>query len=605
MKLEAANVLAFEAGRALLGAARPLDVEIEGVTIHVAPQREPPMAWPALPDGRPIPGLDEQRDGPWPSAVRLDCSWKGGHVTLVARWSTWRAHRRYHGQLALEVATVPRNRQIVWSTVTQRILDVSPEGEDAMLEDAVIPVSLALFDREKGDEKRAYLRYQIELARKLGLPFTGAATATLFRVPQGFSGALDPDAFGRVVRAALVKLPFVTRGEDSDVEGEPYLDIRRALAPSKRPAPGRNEGVPEAAAGEPPPDLAGQDSSLFDELGVFRFGPFEAFRWTDLGRINVVIGRNDTGKSTLLKLGYALARSVQDYTRRLEADRPSLGEVLAEKLMWTFQPASARLGDLVKKRSPGDAVFGATLCNAVYSAILSAADARSLRVDDDGGPQPNLRALFIPPKEILTSVDAITSLHEQDKRFGFDDTYYDLAVALRGEVMQQDLPDSLRRVLTSLRSLFSGEIVRESGRFVFRRGDDQFWMSQVAEGIKKIGLFARLIQTGELRRNTVLFIDEPETNLHPAAARALVRMLHDVSLAGVQIFMATHSYFILKQLELVARQHEADVRLCALTNREGYVSGSFHDLSEGMPPNEIVEEELSMGDEDVDLAMAG
>ncbi|KYF52981.1 hypothetical protein BE04_08635 [Sorangium cellulosum] len=523
----------------------------------------------------------------------------------MARWSTWRAHRRYHGQLALEVATVPRNRQIVWSTVTQRILDVSPEGEDAMLEDAVIPVSLALFDREKGDEKRAYLRYQIELARKLGLPFTGAATATLFRVPQGFSGALDPDAFGRVVRAALVKLPFVTRGEDSDVEGEPFLDIRRALAPSKRPAPGRNEGVPEAAAGEPPPDLAGQDSSLFDELGVFQFGPFEAFRWTDLGRINVVIGRNDTGKSTLLKLGYALARSVQDYTRRLEADRPSLGEVLADKLMWTFQPASARLGDLVKKRSPGDAVFGATLCNAVYSAILSAADARSLRVDDDGGPQPNLRALFIPPKEILTSVDAITSLHEQDKRFGFDDTYYDLAVALRGEVMQQDLPDSLRRVLTSLRSLFSGEIVRESGRFVFRRGDDQFWMSQVAEGIKKIGLFARLIQNGELRRNTVLFIDEPETNLHPAAARALVRMLHDVSLAGVQIFMATHSYFILKQLELVARQHEADVRLCALTNREGYVSGSFHDLSEGMPPSEIVEEELSMGDEDVDLAMAG
>jgi hypothetical protein len=55
----------------------------------------------------------------------------------------------------------------------------------------------------------------------------------------------------------------------------------------------------------------------------------------------------------------------------------------------------------------------------------------------------------------------------------------------------------------------------------------------------------------------------------------------------------------------VARQHKADVRLCALTNREGHVSGSFHDLSQGMPPNEIVEEELSMGDEDVDLAMAG
>jgi predicted ATPase len=130
-------------------------------------------------------------------------------------------------------------------------------------------------------------------------------------------------------------------------------------------------------------------------------------------------------------------------------------------------------------------------------------------------------------------------------------------------------------------------------------------MSQVAEGIKKIGIFTRLIQNGELRRNSVLFIDEPETNLHPAAARALVRMLHDMSLAGVQIFLATHSYFILKQLELVSRQHRTQVRLCALTNQDGQVTGSFHDLAAGMPPNEIVEESLAMGEEDVDLAMAG
>lgn len=172
-------------------------------------------------------------------------------------------------------------------------------------------------------------------------------------------------------------------------------------------------------------------------------------------------------------------------------------------------------------------------------------------------------------------------------------------------MVQTVLPDSLRRVLDSLRSLFSGEIVHENGKFMFHRGDDRFWMSQVAEGIKKIGLFARLIQNGELRRNTVLFIDEPETNLHPAAARALVRMLHDVSLAGVQIFLATHSYFILKQLELVARQHQTEVRLCSLTNPDGHVTGTFHDLAEGMPPNGIVEEDLAMGDEDVDLAMAG
>ncbi len=497
MELGPANKVALAVANALVAAARPLDVVIEGVTIHVAPRHEPPIAWPTLPQGQPIPGLDEGHDGPWPPAVRLDCSWTGGRVALVACWKVWRASVRYRGQLGLDVSTVPRNRQILWSTVTQRILDVSPG--DAMGEDASIPVSLGLFDCEKGEEKRAYVAYQVELAKRLGLPFSGAATATLFRVSSrasvmmgaelGAPAVLEPDAFDRVVRAALVKLPFVTRGEDSDLQGQPYLDVRRALAPSAEPsAPVTVAVAPasltQAESLEPPPDLAGQDSALFENLFAYGFGPFTDFQWTDLGRINVLIGRNDTGKSTLLKLGYTLARSVQDYTRRMNADRPSWGEVLAEKLMWTFQPGSGRLGDFVKRREPGGN-FGATMCNEDYWASLASSDTRSLTVHD-GGPQPNLRALFIPPKEILTSVDAITSLHEQEKRFGFDDTYYDLAVALRGDVVQTVLPDSLRRVLDSLHSLFSGEIVHENGKFMFHRGDDRFWMSQVAEGIKKI-----------------------------------------------------------------------------------------------------------------------
>jgi energy-coupling factor transporter ATP-binding protein EcfA2 len=556
------------------------------------------------PKDSPIPGLDEVRDGPWPAPVRLECSWVGGRVTLVVKWSPWRAHVLYWGQLALEVATVPRNRQVVWSTVTQRILDVSDEG--AMRAAATIPVSLGLFDREEAKRKKAYVQYQIELARKVGLTLLTPATATLFGVPSSFSGTLEPEAFERVVRAALVKLPFVTRGEESDLDGQPYVDIRRALAPrAPEPPPPIMEAVPvaEVEALEPPPDLAEQDSELFGALHAHCFGPFVDFHWEELGRINVLVGRNDTGKSTLLKAGYAIARSVQDTTRRRRSDRPTFGEVLAEKLMWTFQPGSGCLGELVKNRMSLGGV-GALLCNELYSMIMEPTTKRSIDEPWDGGLQPNLRALFIPPKEILTSIDAITSLHEQEKRFGFDDTYYDLVVALRGGLRREPLPDRLTGVLDTLHALIGGEIVVVNGTFMFRRGDDLFWMSQVAEGIKKIGILARLLQNGELRRGTVLFLDEPETNLHPHAARILVRMLHDISLAGVQVFLATHSYFILKQLEIEARRHKTDVRVCSLTNREGNVTAAFHNLEEGMPPNELIDEALAMGDEDVDLDMA-
>jgi hypothetical protein len=206
---------------------------------------------------------------------------------------------------------------------------------------------------------------------------------------------------------------------------------------------------------------------------------------------------------------------------------------------------------------------------------------------------------------VLTSLDAIAAVREQLKRFGFDDTYYDLVVALRGEPIQAELPESFQRVLSSLEQLLNGRIETEHGRFLFKRAGDRFDMAQVAEGIKKIGIFARLIQNGSLRRNSILFIDEPETNLHPRAARALVRMLHELSLAGVQIYAATHSYFILKQFELIARKHNTPVRLCCLSRSEDTIEPSFFDLRDGMPQNGIVEEALKLYDDDVDLAMEG
>jgi energy-coupling factor transporter ATP-binding protein EcfA2 len=630
MDLGAANQIALRAAKALFRQARPLDIVIENVPVHVNPQPEANPGWPLFPGGEPIPGLDAESDGPWPAPVRLECTWSAGRVELIMRWNLWRASVRYRGQLGLEVATLPRNRQVLWTTVTQRILDVSPAA--AMASDASISGSLALFDRERGDHKRAYVRYQIEIARKLGLPFLAPVTVDLFRIPREFSGSLEPQAFERVVSTALVKLPFVTRGEASDLTGQPYVDIQRALAPvtgeSAPSTPGEAPAAParelsatlplpalggpptalearaeEAAPPEPPAELAAQDVVLFEQIHAVGFGPFDNFRWDDLGQINVIVGRNDAGKSTLLKLAYVLARSVQDYTRRMNSDRRPFREVLAEKLMWTFQPEGGRLGDLVKKRC-SEATFGSVLCNAEYSARLSPSDERSVGVIAEGVPLPNLRALFIPPKEILTSTDAIIALHDEG-RFGFDDTYYDLAKALRPEGTQRELPDSLRRVLEELRALFSGEIVSERGKLVFQRGEDRFWMSQVAEGIKKIGILARLISNGEIQRDTVLFMDEPETNLHPAAVRRLMRMLHDISRAGVQIFLATHSYFVLKQLEIISREHKdgIEVRVCALAKQGGQVGYEIHDLAEGMPPNEIVEESLSMGDEDVDVAM--
>ncbi len=68
--------------------------------------------------------------------------------------------------------------------------------------------------------------------------------------------------------------------------------------------------------------------------------------------------------------------------------------------------------------------------------------------------------------------------------------------------------------------------------------------------MRKIGLLWLLIQNGTLVEGTVLFWDEPETNINPRLFGHVVRTLLELQRSGVQIFIATHDYAILKELDL-------------------------------------------------------
>lgn len=95
-----------------------------------------------------------------------------------------------------------------------------------------------------------------------------------------------------------------------------------------------------------------------------------------------------------------------------------------------------------------------------------------------------------------------------------------------------------------------GQIIKDNNKFIFRRGKEKYGMSQAAEGFKKIGILTTLIRNRTLNSSTILLIDEPEANLHPLAIITLVEMLFNLSQAGIQIYLSTHSYLVIKQLEI-------------------------------------------------------
>ncbi len=84
---------------------------------------------------------------------------------------------------------------------------------------------------------------------------------------------------------------------------------------------------------------------MLNKIRLNHFGPLATLDWPKLGRINLVIGGNGTGKTFLLKALYSGMRTLEEYKRG--NNQHSAAEILAEKLYWTFQPD--KIGDLVTK----------------------------------------------------------------------------------------------------------------------------------------------------------------------------------------------------------------------------------------------------------------
>jgi predicted ATPase len=138
----------------------------------------------------------------------------------------------------------------------------------------------------------------------------------------------------------------------------------------------------------------------------------------------------------------------------------------------------------------------------------------------------------------------------------FEEVYADIPdrayrPALRGPT---DVPR--RRLLGILQRAMEGKVNIKDEEFFLRSQQGNLEFSLLAEGMRKLGLLWLLIQNGTLLNGSVLFWDEPETNLNPKLFGALVEILLELQRQEVQVFLATHDYAILKEIDLRSRQQD-------------------------------------------------
>lgn len=335
---------------------------------------------------------------------------------------------------------------------------------------------------------------------------------------------------------------------------------------------------------------------MIHELSIKNFGPIKELHVPSLGGINIFIGANGTGKTYLLKAIYASIKSIEQYKRGKE--NKTLSELLSEKFYWTFQ--SDNLGSLVRKPAKEELFFKMKdKVNHEFSFTFKESTTKLIKQVKNDFEPTNTNSIFLPAKEILSARNIIITSKENFKEFGFDDTYYDLAKAL-SPVTRGKNYRAFSEARNKITELIKGKLSykNDTNEWVFIDNNKlEFPIGITSEGVKKISIVETLLGNRYLSKDSMIFIDEPESNLHPGFLSEYMEILFQLSKIGMQFFLATHSYFVVKKFYIIAQREKVGVPIISFEDNIIKVS----DLKEDLPDNPIIKESERLYMEEIGL----
>ena len=147
---------------------------------------------------------------------------------------------------------------------------------------------------------------------------------------------------------------------------------------------------------------------------------------------------------------------------------------------------------------------------------------------------------------------------------GVPDYFYDMVIALKKKRIEHPL-HPFGKLHKSLHDVIGGQIsLSEADNLEFQKDGKSIPLPLTSAGVANMGMLALLIERGALERGSFLFIDEPESNLHPAWQVEMAAFLFELARQGVNVVISTHSMTILKWLEVHVKEKPEDRELVRL-----------------------------------------
>jgi predicted ATPase len=293
-------------------------------------------------------------------------------------------------------------------------------------------------------------------------------------------------------------------------------------------------------------------------LNNLKIKNFTVFQSADLHfskHLNVIVGENGTGKTHILKLAYSAIATTWEKNHKSASSTPTkslLQNRLAEKLINVFRPES--LGRLARRKQGRERCdIQLTFDDHQFDLEFSFSTNSKTEVQVEKLPEAWLKnsPAYIPTRELLSIFPNFVSVYE-GHYLEFEETWRDTCLLLGALLQRGPKEKRIQELLVPIEKAMGGSIeLDKNGRFYLKNERGRFEMFLVAEGQRKLAMLARLIATGALIDKGFLFWDEPEANLNPLLIKEVAQSIVSLSKTGIQVFLATHSLFLLRELEIL------------------------------------------------------
>ncbi len=287
---------------------------------------------------------------------------------------------------------------------------------------------------------------------------------------------------------------------------------------------------------------------MIEQIKLERFTAFESLTVKFSSGINLFIGENGSGKTHLLKVIYAAC------------DVSKSQKSLADKVNRVFLPSGEQIGRLVKRKS-----VSTTGSFEVTRNVPSLAKSIAIKLSLSNHTKEPAKAtvsgahklwqehpvesVYIPVKDMMANAPGFRSLYSL-RHIHFEEVYADIIDRVFLGSLKGPTDQVRKKLLDILQQSMDGKVIAKNEEFFLKSQQGELEFTLLAEGIRKLGLLWVLIQNGTLLNGSILFWDEPETNLNPKLMRTVVEILIELQRMGVQLFISTHNYSLLKEFDL-------------------------------------------------------